>query len=62
MLYFRVINLLLGKGYIELEETLLQWKQKSHLMARLEVSYYVMRHAVCTYKYCCYFNFSHFCA
>lgn len=36
---FRVINILLGKGYIELEETLLQWKQKSHLMARLEVMF-----------------------
>mmetsp|Transcript_27417 Transcript_27417/g.46341 ORF Transcript_27417/g.46341 Transcript_27417/m.46341 type:complete len:122 (+) Transcript_27417:70-435(+) len=32
----RVINILIGKGYIELEETLLQWKQKTHLMARLE--------------------------
>mmetsp|Transcript_29721 Transcript_29721/g.65102 ORF Transcript_29721/g.65102 Transcript_29721/m.65102 type:complete len:122 (+) Transcript_29721:45-410(+) len=32
----RVINILLGKGYMELEETLLQWKQKNHLLDRLE--------------------------
>lgn len=37
IVFYRVINILLGKGYIELEETLLQWKQKAHLMARLEV-------------------------
>ena len=36
----RVVNILIGKGYIELEETLLQWKQKSHLMERLQVSYF----------------------
>ena len=36
--YCRVINILLGKGYMELEETLLQWKQKNHLLDRLEVS------------------------
>mmetsp|Transcript_2589 Transcript_2589/g.3920 ORF Transcript_2589/g.3920 Transcript_2589/m.3920 type:complete len:124 (+) Transcript_2589:70-441(+) len=32
----RVLSILLGKGYMELEETLFQWKQKSHLMDRLE--------------------------
>ena len=33
----RVIGILLGKGYMELEETLLQWKQKNHLLDRLQV-------------------------
>jgi hypothetical protein len=37
-IYFcRVIALLVSKGYMELEETLLQWKQKSHLLDRLQV-------------------------
>jgi NADH dehydrogenase (ubiquinone) 1 alpha subcomplex subunit 6 len=32
----RVIDMLLEKGYIDLEDTLLQHKQKSHLMLILE--------------------------
>lgn len=32
----RVINMLLEKAYIDLEETLLQYKQKNHLMLLLE--------------------------
>jgi len=27
----RIIEMLVEKGYMELEETLLQWKQRSHL-------------------------------
>ena len=32
----RVIDMLLEKGYIDLEDTLLQHKQKNHLMLLLE--------------------------
>jgi len=32
----RVIDMLIEKGYIDLEDTLLQHKQKTHLMALLE--------------------------
>lgn len=41
----RVIGLLLAKGYMELEETLMQWKQKTHLLRILEVR--CEQHYVC---------------
>mmetsp|Transcript_28416 Transcript_28416/g.28723 ORF Transcript_28416/g.28723 Transcript_28416/m.28723 type:complete len:122 (+) Transcript_28416:54-419(+) len=32
----RVTGILISKGYMELEETLMQWKQKTHLLRVLE--------------------------
>lgn len=34
----RATAVLLSKGYMELEETLMQWKQHSHLIRMLQVS------------------------
>ena len=38
MWWNRVAAILVAKGYMELEETLMQWKQKSHLLRLLDVS------------------------
>jgi len=32
----RVVDMLVEKGYMDLEETLLQWKQRPHLIRQLE--------------------------
>jgi len=32
----RIIDRLLAMGYLEMEETLMQWKQKTHLLRLLE--------------------------
>ncbi len=34
--FIRATAILLAKGYMELEETLLQWKQQSHVLRFLE--------------------------